>query len=162
MAKLLLLWLYPGDNPDEAKDKFNVDAEALAPPDLRGAYTMRFVRTPPDLIEKVLIFDAGLSDMVIEVLKVMAAGLVPAARGAEIRFSPTQERSLAGQPLPFAVLKPGEKPGMMTLPWAHYQMVTGRFPGLLIEAEATKGKLVVVDQAFALETIKPAAGIAKP
>lgn len=157
MANLLLLWLYPGELTDEARGRLTSTLEGAVDADLRAAYTMRLVTNPLDLIEKVLIFGAGLSDMTVEVLKIMAEGLAPAARGATLRFSPPQESNFVGKDLPFAVVRPGEKVSMLSVPWAHYQMVTERYPGLTVAAEAAKGDLISVDQGFALGQIRPAA-----
>ncbi|HEU4412105.1 MAG TPA: CpXC domain-containing protein [Polyangiaceae bacterium] len=161
-AKLLLLWLHPGETTDQARSRLGPALEGMIEPDLRPAYTMRLVRSPLDLIEKVFIFDAALSDMIIEVLKVTAAGLAPAAQGAELRFSPTHEGQLIGRELPFAVVRPGEKVGRMSVPGAHYERVAERFPGIMIAFEAAKGGPIMVDQAFALEIIKSAAGAQGP
>lgn len=155
LSQELLLWLYPGEKTDEARRRLTSALDAAVGAQRRAACTMRLVGNPHDLIEKVLIFDAGLSDMMIELLKVTVSGLAPAAHGADLRFSPTQPRLLAGAALPFAILRPGEKVARMDVPWAHYEMVSARFPGLLIAAESSKGSLLTVDQAFALDALRP-------
>jgi hypothetical protein len=154
-VKLLLIWLHPGETDDEARRRLTEAIDDKVGLGVREACTLRLVKTPPDLIEKVLIFDAGLSDMIIEMVKLTVAGLAPAAQGAQLRFSPSQPGLLEGQKLPFAVLRPGEKVGTMNVPWAHYEMVINRFPGLLVSAEAAKGRLITVDETFALDAFKP-------
>jgi hypothetical protein len=156
-VKLLLIWLHPGENTDETRRRLTAAVDDKIGVGVREACTLRLVSSPPDLIEKVLIFDAGLSDLLVEMVKLTVAGLTPAAQGAQLRFSPPQAGVLVGQELPFAVIRPGEKVGTMHVPWAHYEMVTNRFPGLLVAAEAAKGQLVTVDEGFALDAFKPEA-----
>ena len=153
-ARGLLCWLYTGDATDEARRRLSAALDAAVGPGARASSTLRLVGDPRDLIEKVLVFAAGLSDMIVEVVKVFAAGLAPAARGAKLRFSPPRSGDLVGQDLPFAVIKPGEKVERMGVPWAHYVMATERFPGLMVAAAATRGELITIDEAFALDTIR--------
>lgn len=78
----LMVWLLPEgfDPPDGV-------AEAVR--ELSG-YTLRLVREPGDLIEKVCIADAGLEDTVMEVCKWVTrqelAAKNPEAAGARMRF----------------------------------------------------------------------------
>lgn len=158
-----LIWLYPGEKTDEVRDRLTVALERVVGADTLAVSTARLVGSPHDLIEKVLIFDAGLSDMLVEIVKVMASSLVPAARGAKLRFSPKQEGLFIGKDLPFAAVRPGEqKVETLIMPWAQYAMITERFPGMMIAAAAAKGKLVAVDEAFAVDAIKAISPAKKP
>lgn len=154
-VKGLLIWLYPGAADDEARRRLTAAVDEKVGPGVRETCTLRLVASPPDLIEKVMIFDAGLHDMVVELIKLTVAGLAPAAQGARLRFSPPAAGSLVGQDLPFAIIKPGEKVATMLVPWAHHEMVVERFPGLLVAAETSKGSLVTVDESFALDAFRP-------
>jgi len=63
MEKRLMVWLCPGET--------NPDTGALPTEKLMGDYHFRLVRTKNELIEKVLTFDAGLDDRVVEFFKLM-------------------------------------------------------------------------------------------
>ncbi len=153
----LFIWLFPGEATEEARARLRSALDGAVGAEARAASTLRLVSDPRDLIEKVLIFDAGLSDMIVELLKVFAAGLAPGAPGATLRFSPTHGGDLVGHELPFALVGPGDQIARLSVPWAQYAMVAERYPGTMVAAEAARGELVTVDQAFALDAIKAAA-----
>ena len=70
----LLISLCPTSDPDEAKKNFDTVRESSRRSgeldDLAG-YRLRFVSSYNDLMEKILIFDAGLDDKTIEIIKLM-------------------------------------------------------------------------------------------
>ena len=82
----LMVWLLPGDSLPPA-------AVAAAVKELEG-YTLRLVREPGDLIEKVNIADAGLEDTAVEMCKWVTrrelAAKNPAAADAPLRFLRTE------------------------------------------------------------------------
>ncbi len=62
--KKLMLWLVPDDKFSEAQmQAITNHTKAM------GGYTLRLVRDMGELMEKVLVFDAGLDDLVIELCK---------------------------------------------------------------------------------------------
>ena len=67
--KRLLIWLVPGDGiPETEKQASDEHLKWMNGHD----YVMRFVTKIGDLVEKVLIVDAGLDDMVVEMCKYIA------------------------------------------------------------------------------------------
>ena len=64
----LMLWLTLGDEALDAQ----IQAGSAHLEDLEG-YTLRLVREPGDLLEKVKIFEAGLDDIAIEMCKYVTA-----------------------------------------------------------------------------------------
>lgn len=82
----LMVWLLPGDGlPPQAVES--------AVKELDG-YTLRLVREPGDLIEKVNIADAGLEDIAVEMCKWVTrrelSAKNPAAAEATLRFLRTE------------------------------------------------------------------------
>ncbi len=63
MEKHLMIWLWT--------DAGDPDAKAVPPATLMKDYHLRYVATQNELIEKILIFDAGLDDRIIEFVKLL-------------------------------------------------------------------------------------------
>ena len=74
----LLIWLLPGDAPVDGR------LEGVAP----EGYTLRRVGDAGSLIEKVNIFDAGLDDLTMELLKHVTAMELSQKHGAEVLSAP--------------------------------------------------------------------------
>jgi predicted RNA-binding Zn-ribbon protein involved in translation (DUF1610 family) len=156
VSKGLLIWLYPGETTGDVRRRLRAASEGIVEGGGAPSYAMRLVSSPHDLVEKILIAEAGLSDVMVEVLKVFAAGLVPGVGDATLRLSPPGPGLLFGHDLPFALVKPGEQPRRVSVPWSNYELVAERLPGLLVTVEAMRGELATVDREFALAMIKTA------
>lgn len=72
--KKLLFSLYPSTDPDDAWDKFETVRESAKRSGELSEYkdyTLRFVSNYNELLEKILIFDSGLFDKTVELIKLM-------------------------------------------------------------------------------------------
>jgi hypothetical protein len=114
MQHKLMIWLVPTDESGETHEPpdegFNVAKFAEL------GYRLRAARSANELVEKVLIFEAQLDDVAVEITKLaIATQMTPDQRPPEmdIRFSdlsddpqdPTRQRLL------FAIITPGGKQG---------------------------------------------------
>lgn len=68
----IMVWMLPGGEP-EGKEKEAIFNQAKA----MGDYKLRIVSNPGELMEKLIIFDAGFSDRVMEVVKYVAGKEMP-------------------------------------------------------------------------------------
>lgn len=106
MDNAYMIWLLPPGTGGET------EPEALSPDvaaRLGEKYRYRSVGNLNQLIEKILIFDAGLDDRVVELAKLVAAGKLPPDKmGGEVYFSSMSAagEGEAGATLNFAVLLP--------------------------------------------------------
>ena len=104
MTNGFMVWMIP-DAPGPA----GAPPEALPPgvvQKLGEKYRYRLVSNLNELIEKILIFDAGLDDRIIELAKLVAAAKLPPEKAdGEIFFSSLTGEGPAAM-LNFAVLKP--------------------------------------------------------
>ena len=86
MDRKEILCLLPGEEDPAAKEEAQSWAEDQLPNE--GVYSMRFVHSANDLREKLLIFQAGLDDRIVEICKGVALSQVPQGTDvADIRFS---------------------------------------------------------------------------
>ncbi len=91
-------------------------AEAAKQMTMRDKYRMRIVTSFHDMLEKVLVFEAGLNDGVVELIKVLMPAQEEALRDAMLRFQAvTEEGELA-----FAIVRPGGKQQYAVLPRGLY------------------------------------------
>lgn len=73
-SKKLMLSFMPTDNPEDAKNQFEAiksSSKESGELDTLNGYNLRFISDYNTLLEKLLIFDSGLSDKTIEVIKLM-------------------------------------------------------------------------------------------
>ncbi len=84
MDQQLLLWLCPADDQDSGPTPEPVAMHLLD--GLGTEYLRRLVASRARLGEKILLFDAGLDDRVVEVLKVAILGRVASTPPPEDRF----------------------------------------------------------------------------
>ena len=83
--KKLMLWLVPDGKISETQmQAITNHTKAM------GGYTLRLVRDMGELMEKVLIFDAGLDDVVIELCKWVTKREMTSTSGKETKFEEKQ------------------------------------------------------------------------
>ena len=73
-AKKLMFSFYPAENEDAAAAQFtSIRESSKSSGELEGFedYNLRFISSYNALLEKILIFDAGLNDKTVEVIKLM-------------------------------------------------------------------------------------------
>lgn len=97
-----MVWMLPGGEP-EGPQKTAIMNQARA----MGDYRLRIVANAGDLIEKVMIFDAGLSDRCIELVKFISGEEMPGVEN--LHFYRLQDDVMVFS----GVHTQGEKAGMM-------------------------------------------------
>jgi len=108
MERRLMLWMIP-DNADGTRA--TVDADTPVPGAVGGGivpgYVARLVSSPNELLEKILIFDAGLDDLAIEMFKIVVNLQVEAAglpKDAKVYFARVDRDAAGVEQLVFAVV----------------------------------------------------------
>lgn len=141
MEKQLMIALTnPGqlDSSVEALKKSLDDAPGFS------AYHLRVTTAVPDFIEKVLAFEAGLNDGVVELCKIVLPQQSPELQGAQFRFQAIDDNGA----LAFAVLRPNQRPEFVTVPRDYYEAVrTKAFADLATKAEV-RGEWQTIDFNF--------------
>ena len=107
MQRKLMVWMIPDDDsgrPGEPEGPgLNVQSGATA------GYTARLVSTVNELLEKIMIFDAQLDDLTLEMVKIVIATQLEAAgepKDAKIHFAHVQNDEGGQEQLVFAVVTP--------------------------------------------------------
>jgi hypothetical protein len=107
MGQKLMIWMIPEDEPGEAMGELQMpgmpDGGAMA--DYRG----RRVDSVNELLEKILIFDAQLDDLAIEMVKILIATQLQAAGqpdDAKVHFAQVQADAGDVEQLVFAIVTP--------------------------------------------------------
>ncbi len=113
----LMVWLLIPDEHDEISlDRASLEMEKTA---LEG-YRLRLVTTANTLIEKILIFDSGLDDRVIEFIKAMLWQDEASDAGFPremLFFSGLSQDSSGEKHLTFVQLRPSEEPLGFDVGW---------------------------------------------
>jgi hypothetical protein len=159
IERAFMLWLVPRGPKGEAG---NVPEEF--PPEMRKEfgddYRFRRVETLNDLIEKILIDDAGLDDRVIELSKFVVAQKIMAERKSgdfDLRFNVMTGEGNDAK-MDFTVLSPNGNSGIGVTFHAMYDLMLRDFAGAL--REKLPDPWPVVDHNYAKQLIaaKAAAG----
>lgn len=118
--KKLMLWLVPDGKISETQmQAITNHTKAM------GGYTLRLVRDMGELMEKVLIFDAGLDDVVIELCKWVTKREMTSTSGKETKFEEKQNND------------------EISAATFHFYKVEGEGDGrLIILSYASKGQMV--------------------
>jgi hypothetical protein len=107
MKQKLMIWMTPDDGsgaaaaPDERQELPNEGVLA--------GYRARSVRSVNELLEKIVIFDAQLDDVALEMVKIIIATQLQAAgepADAKIYFAHTQTDAAGVEQLVFAIVSP--------------------------------------------------------
>jgi hypothetical protein len=116
-------------------------AEAAKQMTMREQYRMRIVTSFHDMVEKIFVLEAGLSDGIVEIIKVLLPAEDPAMRDAQLRFQAvTDEGELA-----FAIVRASEKPKYAVLPRALYDDLKDKaFEDMFAHTDA-RGQWLSVD-----------------
>ena len=120
------------------------DAKRLESPPLADGLTKRVVRLPAELKEKVLIFEAGLDDMAIELTKLLIMGpLRKKYNGDKLRL---YFCDMLDDRLTFAVFSPGRQEPVYE---SASRKIYDQCLGLTREFEFDTSGFITVDLAFA-------------
>ncbi|MEA2734598.1 MAG: hypothetical protein QOE14_1049, partial [Humisphaera sp.] len=115
MERQFMIWMAPPDDSGNAAGP--AEAGFKSQGQMTG-YTFRAVHSINELLEKILIFDAKLDDLVIEMVKMVILTQMPQAdqsEETEVHFAQLEDNGAEGQELVFAIVKPAETTGA-TLP----------------------------------------------
>lgn len=141
MEKRLMIWLIP-DSSDT--DLGKQDAKLMK--SMTAQYQCRVVRTQNDLIEKILIFDAGLDDRVITVFKALAIeGLAAEREGdlSELYFAEVSQDDLGQKTIALEGVKDGER---YEAPFLEYERIASAFSSKWPPMSACCGRWLQVNQ----------------
>lgn len=123
-------------------------ARRLESPPLADGLTKRMVRRPEELKEKILIFEAGLNDLAVELTKLaLARPLIKQYRTDNVRLFFCD---CLGERLNFAVFIPGETEPSYT---AAQREVYDRCLGIVEEFELNTTGFLTVDRKFAAQLL---------
>jgi len=149
MQMQFMVWLVPGEGRPERLDpsRFGTLGKGLG-----QGYTYRLVRTRNELVEKIRIFEDGLDDRVLELLKAfLRRGEEETFRGAE--GSLLYDGALAipeGGRQVRLILVGGAEPVAVTLKADAYDDMRSRFGAVLPAESQAAGEWLEVDQDYAL------------
>ena len=161
MEKQLMVWLLPEGGEEDPGDKSDPDE---LPPAMRKTlgpgYTFRRVGSHNELREKIYVFDAGLDDRVVEVVKLILWEQMPQERkpaDAELLFGGLV-READGERLAFTILTPAGGTGLTVPRDPLYQGSADAF----VRGEAPHDPAAPgwprVDREYALRLLERAAG----
>jgi hypothetical protein len=149
MQKQFMVWFVPGEGQPESLDASLFGALGKG---LGQGYTYRLVRTRNELVEKIRIFEDGLDDRVVELLKAfLRHGGEEAVRGAE--GSLFYDRSLAtpgGGRQVRLILVGGAEAVAVALKADAYDDMKSRFEAALPAGGQRPGEWLEVNQDYAL------------
>jgi hypothetical protein len=106
MERRRMIWMLPRDATGELIGPGTASAEAAQK---MPGYTFRTVHALNELLEKILIFDADLDDLAIEMIKVIIATQLEAGgqpKDAKIHFAQIDRDAAGQEQLVFAVVTP--------------------------------------------------------
>lgn len=119
------------------------------------SFTLRTVASRNELVEKVLIFEEGLDDRVIEIFKIaLRRQLEQDAQetGGELMFSSCGESEEGAREIAFVLLKE-EGESSFAVPLSVYEYFAENIRPRLPSQEAEAGKWLRVDGGYAMEAI---------
>ena len=163
MEKQLMLWLLPeGGGEEQANQSDPDDLPPAMRKSLGAGYTYRRVGSHNELREKIYVFDSGLDDRVIEVVKLILWEQMPDDQkpaDAQLLFGGTV-REDDGERLAFTILTPTGGTGLTVPRDPLYQGSADAFvaPAKAASAQAWPR----VDREFALRLIERAADPSTP
>ena len=110
MERRLMLWMIP-DNADgtQAAPDTSVPAPGEVGGGIEPGYTARVVSSPNELLEKILVFEAGLDDLALEMFKIVINLQLEAAgipKDAKVFFARVDQDAAGVEQLVFAVVTP--------------------------------------------------------
>jgi hypothetical protein len=149
MEKRVMIWLVPGD--ESTDDIGHAGLETVNRMTEEG-YTFRLVRTQNELVEKILIFDDGLDDRVIELFKfAIWNSLVEGQRpqdGSMFYSGATDTES--GERIMELVLFAETGQTSFEVPWEEaFRTFESEVAPVIADAGAQPGPWPRIDQAFA-------------
>jgi hypothetical protein len=149
-----MVWLLiPDEKGQVALDQASVGLSKGA---LKG-YTLRLVTNTNALIEKILIFDAGLDDRVIELMKTMLVQDADPATGLaheRLFFKGLNEGPEGEKRLVFVQLRPSEEPLAFDVGWENgYQVVKALLHGEYGIPRIEETRWRRVDQGFGKQAV---------
>jgi hypothetical protein len=107
MQRRLMVWMIPDENGKPAEPDAPAPGESVL--GVVTGYTARVVSSPNELLEKILIFDAELDDLALEMFKIIIRLQVEAAgqpQDAKIFFARADRDAAGVEQLVFAVMTP--------------------------------------------------------
>ena len=153
MERRLMLWMIPDreDGAQATPDAADVPGAGEAAGGVVPGYTARVVSSPNELMEKILIFEAGLDDIALEMFKVVINLQLEAAgvpTGAKVFFARTDHDAAGVEHIVFAVLTPDGATRSASLPrepnYANMEMAAAE----LASRHPPPGKWPRIDAAY--------------
>ena len=108
MQQQFMIWMIPDDGSGDAPPP-EPPGPGLPSGGVMSGYKTRSVNSVNELLEKVLIFDANLDDVTLEMIKIVIAFQAEAAgqpKDAKIHFSQLQRDANGAEQLVFAIVTP--------------------------------------------------------
>lgn len=108
---------------------------------MREAYRLRIVTSVHDMMEKVLVFEAGLNDGIVEIIKVVLPAQDKSLADATLRFETTNDEG----DLAFAIVRAEGKPQYAVIERSLYDDLKEKaFQDMFAQAEV-RGQWLTVD-----------------
>jgi len=142
--KKLLVWL----SNDEAPPKDDFDPSAPSMKEFLEGNNLRLVRSRNELIEKILIFDAGLDDRHLEFIKLVLMAQM-SKNGQEIQGMLFAEVVGEGADKAIGFILAGEEGNGLTIPWSAYEELATQHADIFPDPKTEAGKWLRVDLEYA-------------
>ena len=145
------LWLYLSHGDEKPGEDFS-RVQSMMAKTARVPYRYRLVRNRNELVEKILIFDAGLDDRMVEIFKLMLGQHI-SEQGRnvdELLFQRIGEKEGDGEGQIGFVIISGEEQDSISVPLPTYENVAATHAHLLPDAATETGTLLRVDSAYAV------------
>jgi len=157
MVGQFMAWLVPGDGRPEP-----LDAAQFGPlgASLGQGYRYRLVRSRNELTEKVLLFDDGLDDRVVEVCKVfLRHGEGPVSRdaGGTLFYEGSSAEASGGPRLRFVLTGVAEPVSVSLRPGASEDLHS-RLAAVLPEGDEAPGQWQEINEGYALALLESLGG----
>jgi hypothetical protein len=107
MQQKLMIWLIPDDEPGDPAGE--LETPGLPAGGSMADYRARRVDSINELLEKILLFDAQLDDVALEMVKIVIATQLEAAgepKDAKIHFAQVQRDAAGAEQIVFAIVTP--------------------------------------------------------
>lgn len=144
MEKKLLVWLSSNEEPPSA----DFDPSLPSMKDFLEGNHLRLVRNRNELIEKILIFDAGLDDRYVEFIKLVLMAQM-GKQGQEIQGMLFAEIIGEGTDKSMGFILAGEEGNGLTIPWSSYEELASQHADIFPDRSAEAGKWLRVDLEYA-------------